>query len=127
MKKNNRILATVLAVASIIFGLVVYFDKLSTLPVVMVTVVSGVISFIAMMQVFNYQEWWGSNPANFWLAVSGVAAAILVFSSYAIGFNQIFEHIWIAFAAVCCPMILPVIGVFLGNCGRILKRESAIW
>ena len=127
MKKNNRILATVLAVTSIIFGLVVYFDKLSTLPVVMVIVVSGVISLIAMMEVFNYQDWWESNPTDFWVTVAAVSAAIIVLATFIIGLDGFMGHLWMSIAAMCCPMFVPVLGVFVGNCGRVLKMEFAVW
>jgi len=128
MKKVNRKLVAVLAVMSILLGLAVYFDKLLVPAIVVGTVVSIFVTFIAMMQVFHYQEWWGDgNPANFWIAVSAVAAAILVLSTFTIGLSHVFEQLWMSIAAVCCPMVVPAIGVFLGNCGRVLKRESAIW
>lgn len=128
MKKKAKILTWILVGFSILVGIAIYFDTLVIPAIVVGAAASVIVGFIVMMQVYNYEEWgWDYNPSLYWSCFAGVAAVILLGIFIAAGFNVMSKQLLPTMVAEACPFIVPVLGVFLGNIGRVLRGKSAVW
>ena len=128
MKKRARIMLLVIVVVSILMGTAIGFDTLVIPAIVVGAAASVIVGFIVMMQVYNYEEWgWDYNPSLYWSCFAGVAAVILLGIFIAAGFNVMSKQLLPTMVAEACPFIVPVLGVFLGNIGRVLRGKSAVW
>ena len=127
MKKINKKLAIAFAIVCVISCVANYFQVLAT-PVTKISFgLSIVIAFLAMMQVYNYQNWaWDHNPGTFWFGYSAISGAILVVIFHATGLNLIDQQLSLSLFTGLTPMLIPVAGAFLGDCGRVFKAESSI-
>ena len=125
MKKINKKLAIALAIVCMISCVANYFS-LMVLPIVAVSFVfSAFVGFVAMMQVYTYQSWaWDHNPGRFWFIYSAIIGVILISVFYAVGFGLIENHLGISVLTGLSPALAPVVGVFLGDCGRILFKTQ---
>ena len=124
MKKINKKLGTVLAIVSIISCVANYFNVM-VLPMVVASFAFSVfVSFVAMMQVYHYENWHCNNPGIFWFAYSAISGVILISVFYAVGFELIENHLAISILTGISPTLAPVMGVFLGDCGRVLIKTQ---
>ena len=124
MKKINKKLAIVLASLCTISCAASYFNVLVLPAIVASFVLSAFVGFIAMMQVYNYEEWHNDNPGMFWFVYSAISGVILISTFYAAGFKLIDDHLAISIMAGLSPALAPVIGIFLGDCGRSLIKAQ---
>jgi len=128
MKKINKKLGIILAISGILSGISNYFDVLATPILVASLLIAIFVAFIAMMQVYHYQAWsTDCNPGTFWLVYSALGGAFFVFAFYAMGVKLISQSLSIAITMGILPILVPAIGLFLGNVGRILiKSEPSV-
>ena len=126
MKRTNRKLAILLAVASIILCVAGYFNAPAT-PIIVVSLsLSAFIGFISMMQTYQYQSWaWDHNPGTFWSVISAITAVALVVT--AITSNLTSKHFLACLSVGSLPILVPIIGVLIGNSARIFRNESPVW
>lgn len=120
MRKVNRILAIVLAVICMVSCAGNYFSILAMPCIVVSFIFSVFIAFMAMMQVLNYQGCENHNPGLFWFVYSAVSGVALIVLFYGAGFKLIDEQFSTSLIIGLAPMILPILGVFVGDLGRIL-------
>ena len=124
MKKFNKRLAIALAALCAIACAASYFNVLALPAALANFVFSAFVGFIAMMQVYHYENWHDKNPGIFWFVYSAVSGVFLISVFYAVGFELIMEHPAISILTGFSPTLTPVIGVFLGDCGRILVKAQ---
>ena len=124
MEKFNKWSRFILSAFCILKGIASYYDILST-PILSVTLgLSAIVSSITMLQTYNYQEYETHNSSLLWLIFSALNGTIIVATLYAIGCKAINEQVCKAILMGLSPAIFPVIGLFLGNCGRILIKSE---
>lgn len=124
MRRINKRLGIVLAISGILSGIANYFNVLATPTLVTSLVIAAFVAFIVMMLIYNYQSYQEYNPGTFWLVYSALGGAFFVFAFYAMGFNLISQSFSVAIAIGILPILLPTIGLFLGDCGRILLKSE---
>ena len=130
MKKKAKILTWILVGFSILVGIAIYFDTLVIPAIVVGATVSVIVGFIVMMQVYNYddEDWgWDYKPALYWSCIAVIAAVILLGDFIAAECDVINKKYLLTMVAELCPFIVPLLGVFLGNIGRVLRGKSAVW
>ena len=128
MKKFNKTLGIILAILSIISFVANYFNVMD-LPVTVVCFAFSVfVGFVAMMQVYHYQEWaTDCNPGMFWFVYSATSGILLIGLVYATGFELIENQLAISIMTGFSPTLVPVIGIFVGDLGRIIiKSEPSV-
>ena len=82
---------------------------------------------LAMMETYHYQSYHNENSSWFWFIFSAAFGVILVGNFYATGTRLINEQIGLALMMGLWPTILPVLGIFFGDIGRILfKGEPSV-
>ena len=125
MKKVNVKFGVALAIMSLLTMVAFYFEVLSAVMLTISICLSAFISFIAMMNVYHYNGY-GYNTGKFWFAYSAVGGVIIVALIYASGMHLISDHLTLPLIMGLFPVLIPVIGIFLGDCGRVLfKAESS--
>ena len=130
MENSNWKLGAVLVILSILTYLANYFDVLAVPAIVVSVSLSVFIGCVAMVQTFCYidNESFNDNPGTFWFIYSSVNGVIMVCVIYALGMHMINEQLSLALLYGISPTLIPSIGVFLGDCGRIIVgRPSVIW
>ena len=124
MKKSNKKFAIALAIVCVISCIANYFNVM-VLPVIVASfVLSAFVGFIAMMQVYHYEEWHSDNPGSFWFVYSAVSGVVLISILYAVCLELVDNHLAISILTGLSPTLTPVMGIFLGNCGRILIKAQ---
>ena len=127
MKKIDKILGITLAIVSILSCVANYFGMLAT-PLLVAGFVMGVfVSAIAMVETYHYQEYDNQNSSWFWFIFSAAFGVILVMNFYATGIGIANERLGLAIMMGLWPTIMPILGVFFGDIGRILfKGEPSV-
>ena len=88
---------------------------------------SAFVGFVAVAQVYHHEEWHYDNPGLFWFVYSAISGVVLIFVFYAAGFELIEEHSAISILTGLSPTLMPVMGAFFGDIGRILfKGEPSV-
>ena len=128
MKKVNLFFAAVLIISCTISTVANYSDVLASAATTIAVTIGVVIALIAMLQVYHYRQGSNFNPGWFWFSFSSAVAAIMVVTLYSMWLGlsrQLGEAILFGFV----PAIMPVIGVILGDSGRIIIKDeqSSIW
>lgn len=128
MKKVNLFFAAVLIISCTISTVANYSDVLASAATTIAVTIGVAIALIAMIQVYHYKQGSNFNPGWFWFSFSSAVAAIMVVTLYSMWlglFRQLGEAILFGFV----PAIMPVIGVILGDSGRIIikNEQSSIW
>jgi uncharacterized membrane-anchored protein len=122
MENINKKLGIILGFLSIISCIANYFNVL-VLPATLASFVfSAFVGFIAMMQVYHYENWHDNNPGMFWFAYSAVSGVFLISVFYAVGFELISDQSTISILTGFSPTLLPTMGIFFGDIGRILFK-----
>ena len=130
MLKTNKKWGMILAVLCIISCVTNMFNMLS-LPVGLPAIVmsfafSAFVAFIAMMQTYQHEDRHCNSHTRFWLIYSAVSGIIVIVAFCAYGFNLIENHISASIMIGLIPALMPIIGVFFGNFGRVfLKGKPA--
>ena len=125
MEKINKKLGTPLIIMSLVCVVANYFNVLAMLAFAVNLVVGCLVGVVAMMEVYHYQVCQGHEPGWFWLVFSAIFGVILVATFYATGANLMNEHLSLSLMTGLSPALLPVIGVFFGDIGRILFKSEA--
>ena len=128
MKNFNKMLGIILAILSLISCAANYFYAMD-LPVTVVCFGFSVfVGFVAMMQVYHYQEWsTDCNPGIFWFLYSATSGILLIGLVYVTGFQLIENHLATSILTGFSPTLVPVIGIFVGDLGRIIiKSEPSV-
>ena len=127
MRKIDKILGIALMIVSILSCVTIYFNVLTT-PVLVIGFVVGIfVMAIAMMGTYHYQSYYNENSSWFWLVYSAAFGVILVGNFYATGIGLIKERLGLSLSVGLSYAILPVLGVFFGDIGRILlKGEPSV-
>ena len=127
MRKIDKILGIALMIVSILSCITIYFNVLTT-PVLVIGFVVGIfVIAIAMMETYHHQPYYNENSSWFWLVYSAAFGVILVGNFYATGIGLINERLGLSLSVGLSYAILPVLGVFFGDIGRILfKGEPSV-
>lgn len=124
MKKFNKKLGIALAIVSVISCVANYFNVM-TLPITVVSFAfSAFVGFVAMMQVYRYEDWHYDNPGLFWFVYSAISGVVLISIFYAVGFELIENHLAVSILTGFSPTLAPVMGIFFGDCGRALIKSQ---
>ena len=124
MEKINKKLGIALAIVSVISCVANYFNVLILLAIVASFAFSAFVGFVAMMQVYHYEDWHCDNPGLFWFVYSAISGVVLISVFYMVGFELIEHHLAISILMGLSPTLAPVMGVFLGDCGRIIIKAQ---
>lgn len=124
MKKFNKKIGASLIIMSILSIVANYFDVLSTATTVISVILSAFVGFIVMMQTYHYQEHQEHNPAKFWFIFSVISGIVLVCMFYAVGLKLISNQIAQSLATGLFPLLIPAIGIFLGDVGRVVLKDE---
>ena len=127
MKKVDKNLGISLAIVSILSCVANYYEILA-IPALVISFILGVLAMtLAMMEAYHYQEYYNQNSSWFWLLYSVAFGIILTANFYATNLGLINEQLRSSIRIGLYPMILPVIGIFFGDIGRILfKGEPSV-
>jgi len=123
MKRTNVKFAGALVIMSILTIAAFYFGVAASLVFTISICLTAFIAFMAMMSTYHYCGY-GYSSGRFWLWYSAVGGVIIIASIYASGMHLIGEHLAYALLMGLFPVIIPVIGVFLGDCGRIILKAE---
>jgi hypothetical protein len=127
MEKINLKFGIALEILGILSYLGNYYDVLAGPAIVMSISLSVFLGYVAMMQTFHSGDISFSNPGLFWLTYSSINGVVLICAIYAAGIHLVGEHLSVSLIYGLSPTLVPSIGVFLGDCGRILiGKQSAI-
>ena len=127
MRKIDKILGITLMIVSILSCVANYFGMLATPLLVAGFVVGIFVIAIAMMETYHYQSYCYENSSWFWFIFSAAFGVILVMNFFATGIGLINQQLGLALMMGLCPTILPTLGVFFGDIGRILfKGEPSV-
>ena len=127
MRKTDKILGIALMIVSILSCVANYFGMLATSLLVAGFVVGIFVMAIAMMETYHYQSYCYENSSWFWFIFSAAFGVILVGNFYATGIGLINERLGLSLSVGLSYAILPVLGVFFGDIGRILfKGEPSV-
>lgn len=123
----NKKLGIALAIMSILTMIATYSDILAT-PVIAVNIILGaLISLLIMLKVYHYRGFGEENSGRFWFAYSAVCGVVMIAVIYATGTHLISNHLSLSLISGLFPTILPIIGIFFSNIGRILiKNEPSV-
>ena len=126
MRKIDKILGIALMIVSILSCVANYFNVLAT-PLIVAGAIVGIFAMtLAMMETYHHQSYYNENSSWFWLVYSATLGAILVGNFYSTGIGLINERLGLSLLGLSYG-ILPVLGVFFGNIGRILfKGEPSV-
>lgn len=126
MKKIDKILGIALMIVNILSCVANYFNVLAT-PLMVTSFVVGIfVMAIAMMETYHHQPYYNENSSWFWFIFSAAFGVILVMNFFATGIGLINQQIGLALMMGLWPTILPVLGVFFGDIGRIFKGEPSV-
>ena len=123
MKKTNNKFAATLCILSLLSVAAIYFEFAATVVMVIALGFSAFISFIAMMCVYHYNGY-DFNVGQFWFAYSAVCGVIINAAIFAHGTHIMGEHVALSIILGLIPSILPIIGIFIGDVGRILIKAE---
>ena len=124
MEKINKKLGIALAIVSVISCVANYFNVLILPAIVASFAFSAFVGFVAMMQVYHYEDWNSDNPGLFWFVYSAISGVVLIFVFYMVGFGLIEDNLAISILTGLSPTLAPIMGVFLGDCGRIIIKAQ---
>ena len=125
MEKVNVKFGVALAIMSLLTVVAFYFELATNLVFTISMGLSLFIAFAAMMGTYHYCGY-GYSTGRFWLWYSAVGGVIIVALIYASGMHLISDHLALPLIMGLFPVLIPVIGIFLGDCGRVLfKAESS--
>ena len=125
MKQFNKKLGIALVIVSILSVTANYFSILVNPALAVSSFVGFLAGIVTMIQVYHYQPSQDHEPGWFWLAFSTVYGIVLVAVFYATGTNLMKEHLALSLMNGLSPALLPIIGVFFGDVGRILIKGEA--
>ena len=123
MKKTNNKFAAALCIMSLLSVAAIYFEFAATVVMVIALGFSAFISFVAMMCVYHYNGY-DFNVGQYWFAYSAVCGVIINAAIFAHGTHIMGEHVAISIILGLIPSILPIIGIFIGDVGRILIKAE---
>ena len=127
MKKIDKKLGIALAILSVISCVANYFNVFAN-PVLVTNFILGVLAMtLAMMETYHYREYYSQNSSWFWFIYSVVFGVVLIANFYATGLEWVNKQFGLSLMMGLWPTILPVLGVFFGDIGRILfKGEPTV-
>ena len=123
MKKVNVKFGVALAIMSLLTVIAFYFEVATNLMFTISMGLSVFIAFAAMMGTYHYCGY-GYSTGRFWFWYSSGGGGIIVASIYALGMHLLSEHLANSLLMGLFPSIIPVIGVFLGDCGRVIFKAE---
>jgi len=124
MKKINVIFAGALTAMSLLTIGAFYFQVLPMIVLTITYCFSAFIAFAVMMSVYHYNGY-DVNIGQYWLAYSAMGGVIIIALLYATGMHFINAHLAESIIVGMSPTTVPVIGLFLGDCGRIIVKDEA--
>ena len=127
MKNFDKTLGIILAIVSILSCVANYFNVLTTLLLVTDFIVGIFATALSMMETYQHQPYFNRNSGWFWFLYSVSFAIILVGIFYATGLELLSEDLGLSLMMGLSPTILPTLGIFFGDIGRILfKGEPSV-
>ena len=126
MEKINLKFGIALEILGILSYLGNYYDVLAGPAIVMSISLSVFLGYVAMMQTFHTGHICISNPGLFWFSYSSINGVVLICAIYATGMHLISEQLSASLIYGLAPTLVPSIGVFLGDCGRILIGKQSV-
>ena len=126
MEKINLKFGIALEILGILSYLGNYYDVLAGPAIVMSISLSVFLGYVAMMQTFHTGHICISNPGLFWFSYSSINGVVLICAIYATGMHLISEQLSVSLIYGLAPTLVPSIGVFLGDCGRILIGKQSV-
>jgi CDP-diglyceride synthetase len=129
MVNSNWKFGIALVILSILTYLANYLDMLAVPAIVVNIGLSVFIGCVAMVQTLRYNdsdELSIYNPATFWLIYSSVNGVILVCVISALYKHLIDEQLSLALLYGISPMLIPSMGVLLGDHGRIIVGKKSV-
>jgi hypothetical protein len=123
MERTNLKFAGALSILSLVTMAAFFFEIAATVVLSISIFFAGFIAFIAMMSTYHYCGY-GYNSGRFWFVYSTVGGAIIIASIYGTGMQLINDHLAQSLMVGLFPTIVPVIGIFLGDCGRIIIKAE---
>lgn len=126
MKKIDKKLGIALAIVSILSCVANCSGVLST-PLAIIGFIVGIFSMtLAMMETYHW-EYYNQNSSWFWFIYSAVFWVVLIANFYATGLEWVNKQFGLSLMMGLYPTILPVLGIFFGDIGRILfKAEPSV-
>lgn len=122
--KFNKIMGIILGILCFISCVANYFGVFVFLAIA--AVFSLFVAFFAMRQVYQYQKSTGYNPGYFWEIYTICFGFIILYALCTSGFEKTENHVGIAIVTGLIPTLIPLLGAFLGDFGRVLiKSESS--
>ena len=122
MEKINKIFGFVLIIIGILSILANYYNVYPTIAVVVSMSFGGVLCIVSILQTYHYHH--DHNPGLWWFVFSAIDALILVAAFYAYGLEMMSEKLAISIMTGLAPLMLPVIGTFIGDVGRIIIKSE---
>ena len=123
MKRTNSKLAGALTIMSFLTIAALYFEFAAMVVLTIAVILAAFIAFVAMMGTYHYCGY-GYSSGLFWFAYSAVGGVIIIASIYAAGMQIVSDHLAYSLVMGLFPVIIPVIGVFLGDCGRVIFKAE---
>ncbi len=128
MEKFNRNLGITLAILSILSCVANMFNMLGLPAIIASFAFSALVGCIAMIQTYHHDEnLLCDNHISFWIFYSVISGIIMFIVSCVGRFGWIENHIATSIIFGLIPTLMPIVGVFFGNFGRILfKGEPSV-
>ena len=124
MERTNLKLAGALTILSLLTMATAFFFEIAATLTLSISIFFAVfIAFVAMMSTYHYCGY-GYSSGRFWFAYSAVGGVIIIASIYGAGMHLIGDHLAQSLIMGLFPTIVPVIGIFLGDCGRIIIKSE---
>jgi len=125
MKKNVKF-AGALTITSLLTILALYFHVHPMAVLTFSMCLTMLISFIVMMSSYHYNGY-DFNDGQFWFVYSALGGVIIIALLYTNGVHIINPHLAESAILGLAPTTIPVIGLFIGDCGRVLiKNEPSV-
>lgn len=125
MGKVNNWFGATLAIVSLLTIAAVYFNIAAMAIMGMGWCFAAFVGFVAMMQTYHHKNFCDYNPSTFWFWFS-LTVVVILFVSFVLSTGRfINQELGIAIVKGGLISLTPMFGLFLGECGRILKNESS--
>ena len=123
MKKTDVKFAGALTIMSLLTFAAFFFGIAATVVLTISVCLTAFIAFVAMMCTYHYCGY-GYSSGQFWFVYSAIGGVIIIASIYASGMQLVSDHLALSLVMGLFPVIVPVIGVFLGDCGRVIFKAE---
>lgn len=128
-KKVNLFLCAILAALSVLYiisSLLIPLQVIAKPVFIIGLCASAFIAVLNIFQVYHYQSYDSFNAGWFWFLYALIGAVLWVVSACLCEFNIFGKMPTRSMLIGFLPLVIPVLGVFIGEVGRSFKGEEMI-